>query len=349
MPAPLKARYFDGRSARALPCTLQWDTGTLVLSLDDGSGPPQRHAAARVVWPERTRHGQRQLLLEDGGVVSLDDAATWDRWAAEAGVAQPLAARWALHWRGVLLALLLLAGGVGAAWRWGIPWGAAQVVQWVPQSTQERIGQQVRADLQQRGWLLPSELSAAARQRIEDEVAGMVARAFGHSGQPAAPAYRLHIHQGPKWLGPNAFALPGGDIVITDALVKLLQSEGERVHPALLGVVAHELGHVRQRHGLRLLIEAGAVGAVLSWWIGDYSALLAGAPTLAVQAAYSRRHEFDADTDALRVMRAAGLDPREMHFFFLALKQALPERDGDDPFFGLATHPTDSERMRRFE
>ena len=349
MPAPLKARYFDGRSAREQPCTLQWEAGTLVLSLDDGSAPPQRHPAARVVWPERTRHGRRQLLLPDGGVVSLDDAAAWDRWAAEAGVAQPLAARWALQWRGVLLAVLLLVGGLLAAWRWGIPWGAAQLAQWMPQAPQQRIGQQVMADLRQRGWLQPSELPGPVRQRIEDEVAGMVARAFGRSGQPEAPAYRLHIHKAPKWLGPNAFALPGGDIVVTDALVKLLQSDGDRVHPALLGVVAHELGHVRQRHGLRLLMEAGAVGAVLGWWIGDYSALLAGAPALALQAGYSRQHEFDADTEALRTLRGAGLDPRDMRFFFEALKKAHPERNGDDPMFGLATHPADSERMQRFE
>ena len=71
------------------------------------------------------------------------------------------------------------------------------------------------------------------------------------------------------------------------------------------------LAHL-QRHGLRLLMEAGAVGAVLGWWIGDYSALLAGAPALAGRTtstpacAQASRSMFSAPADNRPTARSSG-------------------------------------------
>lgn len=345
--ARLPATWFDGRSAEAQAVELELDAEQLLLHRADALAPPQRYARRAVVWPERTRHGQRQLLLPDGSVVALPDAAAWDAWASAAGVAQPLAARWALQWRGVMAALILLIALLGGAWRWGIPWGAEQAVRWVPAGVEARLGQMIHEDLRRRGWLKESALPAATTERLREAVDAMVRAAYAEGERPR---YRLLVQRGPRWLGPNAFALPGGDIVVTDALVELLQAPGEAaVSPALLGVVAHELGHVRGQHGLRLVAEAGAVSVLLGWWIGDFSSLLAAAPALLAQSAYSRGHERSADAEGLRIMRAAGIDPRAMVQFFAALKKALPERDGDSPAFGLATHPTDSERVRFFE
>lgn len=342
-PATLTAVWFDGVNARAWPCELDWQGGELLLRL--AQGEPKRYACALVGWPERARHGARLVRLPDGGVVSVVDARAWDDWAHTAGIKQPLAARWALSWRGVALAMVLLLGCLFSAWRWGIPWRAQQAVQWVPDSVQTRLGQRVMRDLEDRRWLSPSELDPDVRQRIDDAVARMVKKAY----RDEAPTFSLHLRKAPKWLGPNAFALPGGIIVVTDALVLLLQSEGTTVSPALLGVVAHELGHVRENHGLRLVFEAGAMAVLTGWWLGDFSSILAAAPALAAQAGYSRDHERSADFEARRVMRAAGLEPAAMVAFFQALKKAAPSRDSDNPVFGLATHPVDSERIRFFQ
>lgn len=340
---PLPAQWFDGVNARAWPCELDWDQGELVLRV--GQDQPRRYPSAQMVWPERTRHGARQLRLPDGSVVSVSDAGAWDDWAHAAGLVQPLAARWALSWRAVVVALALLLACLFSAWRWGIPWGAEQAARWVPDSLQSKLGGRVMQDLEQRKWLAPSQLHPNIRQQIEDAVAAMVKPAY----PDGAPPHRLQFRHAPAWLGPNAFALPGGDIVVTDALVLLLKSEGNTVNPALLGVVAHELGHVHERHGLRLVFEAGAVTVLTGWWLGDFSSILAAAPALAAQAGYSRGHERSADFEARRVMRAAGINPAAMAAFFQALQKAAPGRDGEDPAFGLATHPVDSERMRFFQ
>lgn len=339
----LQAEWFDGQRAEARPVQLWLHGERLHLQADDGA--QRDYARRQVVWPERTRHGLRQLLLPDGGVLQLPDARAWDDWAAQVGLRQPLAARWAFNWPLVLGALLLLLLTLFAAWRWGIPWGARQAADWVPARLEQRLGEQVMRDLGGRGWIRDSQLPAADQRRVRDAVAGMVAAAY----PDGAPVYRLNLRQGPKWLGPNAFALPGGDIVLTDSLVELLREGDQPATPALLGVVAHERGHVRERHGLRLVFEAGALSALAGWWIGDYSSVMAAAPALMLQAGYSRGHERAADAEALRVMRAAGLDPRAMVRFFQRLKEIMPERDGNSPTFGLATHPADAERMRFFE
>ena len=74
-------------------------------------------------------------------------------------------------------------------------------------------------------------------------------------------------------VGANAFALPGGDIVVTDALVKLV-GEGD----GLTGVLAHEAGHVEYRHGLRQVIQSSAIGATAALLFGDVSTILSGVP-----------------------------------------------------------------------
>ncbi len=341
-PTRLAATWFDGTSAKAQPCELAWQDGVLLLQV--GELTSKRYALQTVVWPERTRHGKRQLLLPDGGVVSLPSSSAWDNWAQAAGLAQPLAARWALSWRAVAGAGVLLVGLGFGAWRWGIPWGAQAVARWVPEQVQNKIGQSVLSDLEARGWLRSSELPPDAQQRIQEAAAHMLRQAYS-----PLPKYKLHLREAPSWMGPNAFALPSGDVVVTDALVLLLQTASATVSPARLGVVAHEMGHVQHQHGLRALLELGALSALAGWWVGDYSSLLASTPALFAQAGYSRDHERDADLEAVRVMRAAGINPAVMAEFFKKAQSQTPQRDPDRPRFGLASHPSDAERIQFFE
>lgn len=339
----VRGQWFDGRSARARSVELVWREGRLCL-LAEGLAERQ-YAPQELRWPERTRHGQRQLGLPDGGVVDLDDAAAWDALAAQAGHMDPLAVRWAWSWRATLVSALLLIGIGFASWRWGLPAAADAAAAVFPVAWEEKIGRSALEDLDEH-LLKPSRLEAAERKRIEQALGGMAALAYPNG----PPRYRLHFRDGGKVLGPNAFVLPGGDIVLTDALVRLLPSAAnEPVSPALLGVLAHELGHVQHRHGLRMLVKASLSSALIGLWVGDFSSVLATLPAWLAQAAYSRDAEREADSEGLRVMRAAGLDPRAMLLFFQALKRELPEREGDDRHFGLSTHPTDAERIRRFE
>lgn len=337
MGAPrLTADWFDGRSARPRPVEV-WLDGAM-LHYGEHSAP-----LAGLTWPERQRHGQRQVLLPGGGMLSFADAAAFDAWARASGRSDSVVVRWQQSWKLALLSLVLLVAGLAAGYRWGLPWAADRTVDALPASAERRLGEHLLGSLDT-DWLQPSRLGAAQQLAWRERWQAMLARAR-ETGGPALPEhFDIHIRAGAKGLGPNAFALPGGDIVITDELLKLLHDEPD----AVLTVLAHELGHVRHRHGLRMLLRAGAISVVASVIVGDFSSLLAAAPTLLASNAYSRDNEREADAYGRALARAGGVDTSRMAVFFerIAKKHASV---GEHPLaIAISTHPADAERVRFF-
>lgn len=339
MPKPIAGTWFDGRSARGRDVQAVVEGGTLWL-LDDAG---QRHgvALARVQWPERTRHGQRVAQLMDGGSLAFADAASFDAWRHASGHRETWVVRAQQHWRATVAALagLLIVGAAGYAW--GVPWLAAGVVAVTPPEVERAIGDSALAQVQQRLFeptKTPPELQAQWRQRLQAAL---------QQAYPEGPApWQLHVVGGGR-LGPNAVALPGGHIVITDELLTLLQGADD----AVLGVLAHEHGHLRRRHGLHALVRFGLVSAATSVALGDFSAVVAGVPALLAHLGYSRDAEREADADAARVLLAAGRDPAAMVVLFerLAAHPKRGEAGGTSgPPIAFASHPADEERIRFF-
>jgi predicted Zn-dependent protease len=238
---------------------------------------------------------------------------------------------------------MLLMGGLYA---WGIPWMGRVAVAAIPLSVDHAIGEAALKALDD-DMLQPSALPAEQQQRLRDALQ----RAVATLPPGSVPEHRLVFRRGK--LGPNAFALPGGTLVMTDALVRLVNGDEAMV----VGVLGHELGHVTERHGLRLLVQAGVIGALSSVVLGDFSTLLAGAPVLLGQAAYSRDAEREADAHAVNVLKAAGHSPAVMVAFFEKIAgrdaPAVPGRPTESPSasgFGIAiaSHPADEERIRYF-
>jgi Zn-dependent protease with chaperone function len=246
------------------------------------------------------------------------------------------------RWRWAAASLLVAALALVAAYHWGLPAAAS----WIAATLPERVVSQVGTgtlELLDRGLLNASKLPPERQQAL--------ARSFGRLLTPDAhpPRYRLQFRDGGR-LGPNALSLPDGTIVLTDQLAGLAAGDEE-----ILAVLAHELGHVRHRHGLRLLIEGSIVAFVVSWYVGDYSSLAVAAPTLLLQARYSREHELEADRYAAAMLRANGITPEALASMLGALEAARREdsSSGDRkaaakrPHFGdyLASHPATRERI----
>ncbi len=337
-----EALHFDGRSARARRVRLALQGAELqAWPLDEGveAAAPLRWPLAQVQWPERTRHGQRLVHLSDGAQLQVADTAAFDRWRAQHGARESWVVRAQQHWRGTLLALVLLVAVAAAGYQWGVPLAARGLVAVLPPAVDAAIGAQALESVRS-AWLRPTRLPAARQAALQAAFAAAVAQAW-----PAgtAPAYTLRFHAATKELGPNAFALPGGDIVVTDALVELLQGHDD----TLLGVMAHELGHVQHRHGMHALAQFALLSTATSVALGDFSSMLAVLPAWMAQMGYSRDAERQADAVAARVLRASGRSPAVMVYFFERLAQ-LPGAD-DGPPMALASHPADAERMRYFQ
>ena len=335
-PPRLEVDWFDGQRARPRPVQIWLSEGHLHLQGENLRREFRRQA---VRWAERTRHGPRQSELPDGSLLSCVDGTRWDAWARASGLQQPLAARLAQHWGAVLGLLLVIALSLFGTWRWGLPLAAREVASWVPPAVEQQLGAQLLAWLES-GVLQPSALPVAQQLAWQQRLQALLQAA----GERDAAPWRLEFRAAPPSLGPNAFALPGGTIVVTDELVQLLHDSPD----ALLGVLAHELGHLRHRHGLRLLIQGTAAAAVGGLLLGDYSGLLAAAQALLAERSYARDFERQADSEARRLLLAAGRVPSAMLLFFDRMQQYRRQHPQARAPLALASHPDDAERRAFF-
>ena len=143
----------------------------------------------------------------------------------------------------------------------------------------------------------------------------------------------------------NAFALPGGPIFIHSATIQAADNEGQ-----LVGVMAHEIGHVALRHATAQASKASLIqlpAVLASVVIGDQSALAqAGQLGLdlgvnSVLLKYSRDAEREADAFGTRLMAQAGYNPLQMARFFEKLEAGGGSRA---PEF-LSSHPNPGDRV----
>jgi Zn-dependent protease with chaperone function len=154
-------------------------------------------------------------------------------------------------------------------------------------------------------------------------------------------AYRLELRQGGP-LQANAFALPDGIVVVTDELVELSQNEDE-----VVAVLAHEVGHVRGRHALRMLLQGAGVAAITLAVFGDVSstsALAASVPTVLINAKHSREFEVEADEFAKQWLREHGIPQRRFDDLLCRLEKSSPA--GDETITYLRSHPPTAERAQ---
>ena len=149
--------------------------------------------------------------------------------------------------------------------------------------------------------------------------------------------------------GVNAFSLPGGYVFLEDGLIKKTANDDE-----LSGVIAHEIAHIAARHAIKryegaLGVQLAQLAVLASRQGGAGSGM--GIAMQAVQLAYARQDELEADQLGVKYMKAAGFDPKAM----LTFLEKLHDLDGGKlrylprgvvrPHYAL-THPYVPERLR---
>lgn len=322
--AALQADFFDGKSSRSQPVLLEpGEHGAILVKAQDGE-LISTVSAGDVQWPERTRHGARIAQLPAGASLQSRDATAWDEWAALHATRESLVVRAQQSWRGVAVAAVLLVSGFGAFYLWGLPAAAQAIVSVVPPSVDAALGRTALAQVEQ-SWVKPSQLPKEVQDRLRGRFAKLVR--LSHGDNP--PQYQLLFRQ--STIGPNAFALPGGTLVMTDELVDLLKDDD-----VVMGVLGHELGHVTHRHGMRQLVQVAVLQTALSAAFGDYASIIAYAPLVLGTMGYSREHERQADAESVTLMRAAGISSRVMVRFFEAVRAEQKTRTKSSPPRGRA-------------
>jgi predicted Zn-dependent protease len=149
----------------------------------------------------------------------------------------------------------------------------------------------------------------------------------------------------------NAFALPGGPIFITRALLDRLPSEA-----AVAGVLGHEIGHVVARHSSEHIAKSqlgqsivGAVGVAASddYSSGQTAAMVAAMVTQMVQLRYGRNDELESDKLGVQIMSEARYDPRALLEVMKILQQASGGGRRQPEF--MSSHPDPGNRLAHIE
>lgn len=143
-----------------------------------------------------------------------------------------------------------------------------------------------------------------------------------------------------SFIGPNAFALPDGTIIITDDFVKLIQHKHE-----LFTILAHETAHVVYRHGVRnILLNSGLLVAAIAIFGDIVSTTTIVLPLLLIHNGYSREFERQADLYAVNYCKKKHICGKHFINLYKRLQQKAP---ANLPTL-LSTHPADEERITLF-
>ncbi|MGH8516672.1 MAG: M48 family metallopeptidase [Panacagrimonas sp.] len=230
--------------------------------------------------------------------------------------------RW--MWRAIFVGAIALGVSIGTVvlrYDAVVAWTAARM----SPETERRLGQQVVAGLRDEGRLLE---------------AGPAVQAIADIGNRLTAGSRYDY----RWFvlidkDVNAFAAPGGVVVVHSGLIQAATSADE-----IAGVLAHEVQHVELRHSLQNMINAIGWAALLTVVLGDVSAIAGVLIHQAGSMRFSRELEREADMRGLEALRRAGLPAQGMVSFFQRL---LREDEGSVPL--LSSHPATQERINRLE
>lgn len=169
-----------------------------------------------------------------------------------------------------------------------------------------------------------------ARQLVSQIGAKVVAQSVAaKSGYP----FKFHVLADPRTV--NAFALPGGQIFITMALLSRLETEGQ-----LAGVLGHEVGHVIARHSAERIakdnLTQGLTGAFAMGSGSMSGAQIAQMVGQMQMLKYGRDDELESDRLGLQLMADAGYDPRALIRVMQILEKAgggsrVPEWQSSHP------------------
>lgn len=340
----IHGELFDGRTSRNWPAVLrEKGNGALQFAWEDGSASYLLHS---ITVSSRLGNTPRYFNMPDG----------WKFETRDNDAVDALLARNKLHggnawihrlesrWHYVLASLLFVTAFIWSMLQYGLPAAAKGIAFTLPPSVTTSISEETLGYLDEH-LFETTKLPDRTQKRLQARFTQMTA------SLDSGYHFELQFRHGGEVLGANAFALPSGTIVMTDALVELADNDDE-----LVAVLAHELGHVMRRHGLRQILQHSALTLFLAYTTGDVSSVVVALPVMLVQLGYSRDFEREADDYAYNYL----LDNRIATASFATVltriedshRQRRDKADNDSDaveiFEYLSTHPDTAQRIKRF-
>ncbi len=319
--------YFDGRTAARHDVAVSFGADGLEL----------RHAGgALTVWPYWSIRGtasQSRVDLETKGELPEKLTVAAPGFEPELRRQFPALLDSGTAATGVVLKVAGIGFGataiLGVALWIASPWIGQAVASLIPVSWEEKLGEAVVRALAPESKRCKDPAIAQKMERILDELK-----------QTTGTGYRFRLYVVDDKI-VNAFAAPGGFIVLNRGLIEKTRSPEE-----VAGVLAHEMQHVVQRHGTRAMLRGLGIRILLAAMIGDAGWLYDLTGTLG-ELHFLRQDEESADIEGMKSMQAARLDPMGM----VELLKTLDKEAGDLPgaIRYLSSHPQTRDRIAAME
>lgn len=343
----IEGHFYSGRNSSRRSAVLR--SADSVIILDAGDTRLQLSPADVEISP-RIGNTPRYLHLPEDGVFETDDNDGVDQLGQQSrhGRGHRLLHRLETHLGLILVAVVVTLATTGIAFVWGVPWASQAVANALPDSVAEQVGESTLNTLDST-WLAPSSLSAERQQSLQEH--------FQPFLQPVEGQNITVLFRSSPAIGANAMALPDGTLIFTDELVNLAEDDNE-----LSAILAHEIGHVAHRHGMKGMVQSSLTFWLIVMMTGDLSAFSDATvvvPAVLMSLSYSRDMEREADTYALETLKERGIDP--IHFANIMERLMVSHSEKEAPAAEeessrwdafqdmLSSHPVTGERIERFK
>lgn len=339
----IQGRYQLGGNATVYPADAKLCGDTLTVAIDGGDKPLSRTAREGWDFGADIPGLPVEVRFSDGAVFTPTDADfRWPRQGRRRGWLTSIERNVPAVVAAALLTPLLFWWVVAI----GMPAVAVHTVALIPERIPQEMGQQTLVILD-RLYLDPTALDSRQQQQVQQVWDRALAALRINPSD-----YRLQFRASPQF-GANALALPDGTVIVTDELVRRLDQTSD----ALLAVLLHEIGHVENRHSLKLVAQSVAVSLFFAVFLGDIEGageLILGAGSSLMTNVFSREMETEADEFAFSSLEQLQISPA---VFATALESIAGPGDGDQPAGQdnrqdtlvdyLSSHPATAERIHR--
>ncbi len=307
----IKGRFYPPQSSEGCDGTLRIRGETVFATVfDEGRVGLPRH---EIRIEPRIGTMRRKIYLPNGFVFETENTAAVDaidtkkRWKALARLEKT-------GWHLIPFAIFTPILAVGF-YRLMIPLLISAGLFFTPDGLPKRIDKASLGSLD-KIWMRPTNVDAE-RQRELTALFEQLVAARPEGRERRVPNYELKFRR-MRPPTPNAFALPGGTIVLTDSLIRDFGDDD-----VLAGIIAHEIAHVEYEHSLRQIYRALGMAALINMIAGDAGPmledlLLEGSALLSLS--FSRKHELQADSYSVPLMREVGRRPDAILGFFETLE-----------------------------
>ncbi|MFN5545518.1 MAG: M48 family metallopeptidase [Bacteroidota bacterium] len=308
MDSVYKARYYDGHSSMPKTVVISITENGLHITFSNPDGMISSSEWKKAQTRE-TEFNSSILILQYGESFPYEQLEITDKefhreYTARRGASLIKRLRTNQGMMLVITGLLTIVAAIALIYIYLLPWAVDIAAKRVPQAYEIEMGKSLYENI------LKNEKVDTAKTIAINQFFGQI-QVEGN--------YPVHISVVKQDI-PNAFALPGGSIVVYSKILEDMETPEQ-----LAALLAHEYSHVQLKHSTRNIFRSLAGSLVISIIIGDFS----GATALIVQNAenlrslsYSRTLENEADNDGLQILKANGINASGMKALFEQLKKA---------------------------